>query len=129
MNSTLYGNQYWKLRKSHGRKRKFTSAEELTQTCNEYFEWVKANPDYWLGNRWIHEHWGLDKTATKRGMSIGTLCEFLGISDQTWRNYRNDEELNAVTNRIEQAMKEWQSTRASEHKDFVRLVSTLKIRS
>ena len=38
------GNQFWKLRSKHGRKRLFESPELLWEAASEYFEWCDEHP-------------------------------------------------------------------------------------
>ena len=38
------GNQFWKLRSRHGRKKIFETPELLWEAACEYFEWVEDNP-------------------------------------------------------------------------------------
>jgi hypothetical protein len=40
----MEGNQYWKRRASHGRPRKFATAEALWQAASAYFEWCDNTP-------------------------------------------------------------------------------------
>lgn len=40
------GNQFWKLRSSHGRDKLFTSPELLWEAATEYFNWVDSHPWY-----------------------------------------------------------------------------------
>ena len=37
-------NQFWKQRSKHGRDKIFETPEILWEACQEYFEWVDANP-------------------------------------------------------------------------------------
>ena len=38
------GNQFWKLRKKHGRNKKYDTAEELWNEACEYFQWCDNHP-------------------------------------------------------------------------------------
>jgi hypothetical protein len=85
---------FWKARctkakSTGGRPPAFDSPEELQQAVNEYFQWVEDNP--LIDHRAIGVYYG--EPVTKdferlRPMTIGGLCLFLNISDQTWREYR-----------------------------------------
>lgn len=94
-------NQFWKKRRSHGRKLAFADPEQLWKACLEYFEWTDANP-LWEAKP---VHWnGRSETvalAKMRVMTIEGLCVFLGISPDTWRAYRRRQGFSGVTTRAE----------------------------
>lgn len=80
-------NKFWEARSSHGRKPCFETAEDLLNACNEYFEWVHENP---LKEAIVYQG-QLNEAQAKplmRAMTLQGLSIFLGISDQTWLNYR-----------------------------------------
>ena len=82
------GNQFWKARTKHGRDKIFASAELLWEACQEYFQWVEDNPLYeakpfaFQGQSWIEE------IPKMRAMTIGGLCLFLGVSVESWRQWK-----------------------------------------
>lgn len=95
------GNQFWKLRSSHGRKPKFSNPEDLESACYAYFEQVEANPimvETSTKN-------GIVKLARQRPFTVAGLCVFLDISEDTWANYKKDKDLIGVTTRIDQVMR------------------------
>jgi hypothetical protein len=38
------GNQFWKIRSSHGRNPIFAKPDDLWEACCQYFEWVDKHP-------------------------------------------------------------------------------------
>lgn len=99
------GNQFWKARSSHGRKPIFENPEQLWEVCTEYFQWVEDNP---LQEEKLFAYQGkiTRETANKmRAMTLDGLCLFLGISDQTWRDYRKREDFLGVITRAEQIIR------------------------
>ena len=40
------GNQFWKMRETHGRNPIFETPEQLWVAACEYFQWVEDNPLY-----------------------------------------------------------------------------------
>lgn len=56
------GNQFWKLRSSHGRKALFDDPQKLWECACEYFQWCDEHP-------WIK------KEAIKGGINVGNLVE------------------------------------------------------
>jgi DNA-packaging protein gp3 len=86
----LPGNRFWEARSSAGPNPKFDGPEPLWAACLEYFAWVQDNPLYadqlvtFQGSA-THE-----PVAKMRAMTLGGLCLFLDITDQTWRDWRAD---------------------------------------
>ena len=100
-------NKFWEARSSHGRKPAFHSADDLWNACEEYFEWVDANPlkeakpFAFQGNITIAQ---VDKM---RAMTIDGLCDYIDIDDRTWRNWRKDrEDLIPVITRVERIIRQ-----------------------
>lgn len=100
------GNKFWEVRSSHGRNPKFESPEHLWSAAVEYFEWVEENPlseaklfkvkDKDGGDEIIQE------TVSKmRAMTLNGLHLFLGITKQTWANYKEREDFLDVTSTID----------------------------
>ncbi len=84
------GNQFWKARAKHGRDKIFSSPEMLWGACLEYFQWVEDNP---LIEEKVFHASGIVTRAdvsNMRPMTIGGLCLFLGITKETWCQYRNN---------------------------------------
>lgn len=99
------GNQFWRLRSSHGRKPIFGSPGDLWEACLEYFDWVEANP---LKEAQAFAYQGqvtiqpLDKM---RAMTVAGLCIFLDISQQAWGEYRQRDGFGEVTSRVDEIIR------------------------
>ena len=96
------GNQFWKVRSSHGAKPKFAGPEELWDACVEYFQWVEKNP--LKEEKAFHFQGHITKTTVNkmRAMTIGGLCLFLDIDEETWRDWRKNRlDLSGVISRAE----------------------------
>lgn len=84
----LPGNHFWMNRSSYGKKPMFENGDQLWDACCEYFEWNANNP---LQETKLFAYEGevteaqLDKI---RPMSVRGLCLFLGISLQSWYDWR-----------------------------------------
>ena len=82
------GNKFWKMRSSHGHAPRFRTGKILWEACQEYFDWVDANPLWeakafpWRGRIKV------DYVPKMRAMTIEGLCIFLDITRSTWDNYR-----------------------------------------
>ena len=104
--SAPLGNQFWKVRSSHGRNPQFTTADELWQACCEYFQWVEDNPLY--EDRIISFQGAATHvpTAKMRAMTIEGICIFLDIDKKTWRNWRESrQDLFPVVQRAEEVIR------------------------
>ena len=101
------GNQFWKARSTHGANPKFDGPEPLWEACQEYFEWVEANP--------MKEEKGFafqgvvtKETFSKmRAMTQGGLCIFLDITQETWGDWRkNRKDLSEVVTRVNEIIRQ-----------------------
>jgi hypothetical protein len=107
------GNQFWRVRSSHGRKPEFSSPEQLYAAAEEYFEWVEANP---LMEAKAFAFQGVVTVASlpkMRAMTIDGLCLFLGISFDAWRLYRARKDFIDVIANIETAIRTQKFTGAA----------------
>lgn len=67
----------------------FNSPKEMLERAIEYFKWCEDNP---LGEHKIFAQQGAivdGEVKHKRPYTQAGLCVYLGISEQTWRNYRD----------------------------------------
>jgi len=99
------GNQFWRLRSSHGRKPKFDSAESLWAACCEYFDAIEGHP---LQAAELVKYQGKTSvryTPKMRAMTIAGLCIFLDIDIDTWHEYRKKKDFSIVATRVEQIIK------------------------
>lgn len=95
------GNQFWKARAKHGRDKIFQSPDDLWKACEQYFEWVDSHPLY---EDKVFSYQGTTThvpVAKMRAMTIKGLCLFLGISQETWGQYRKDKDFSEVCTRVE----------------------------
>jgi hypothetical protein len=96
------GNQFWKLRASHGRDLIFSSPPVLLEACVEYFEeWDKR---IWVKEDWVGKDAILVKRKTIAPYTLTSLYTFLDITAQTWKDYRGREGFLEITTRVEQIM-------------------------
>ena len=99
------GNQFWKMRSSHGRKPTFPDPDALWEACCEYFEWVEANPlkeaqaFAYQGVVTVHE------LAKMRAMTLAGLCIFLDIDRTTWAEYAKRDGFSPVTTRVDEIIR------------------------
>ena len=96
-----FGNRFWEARSSHGRAPKFESPEVLWNACCEYFKWVEDNPLYEYKAFAFQGVVTQEAIPKMRAMTLTGLCLFLDISDDTWRNYRAQNDFLGVTRAAE----------------------------
>ena len=91
------GNQFWKMRASHGPPRLYDNADALWADCEEYFlqriqlEWNKQPLPF----------------------TQASLCLFLGIPQTTWIDWRrNREDLSHVITRVDDIIRDHKMTGA-----------------
>lgn len=95
------GNQFWKVRSSHGRDPIFASPDALWAASVEYFEWVDANPLFEARPFAYQGEVKVENIARMRAMTISGLCIFLDIARRTWDNYRERDGFGDVVARVE----------------------------
>lgn len=100
------GNQFWRVRSSHGRNPIFNRPEELWDACEQYFQWVEANP--LREEKVFNGKDGIVRAdiAKMRAMTMAGLCIFLDIDRTTWAEYGKKEDFSPVTTRAEQVIRE-----------------------
>lgn len=98
------GNRFWEARSSHGRNPKFESPEALWSACCEYFQWVEEHPLWEMKAFSYQGEVTQEPIAKMRAMTLTGLCLFLDVSDDTWRNYRSNEDLLGVVSRAEKVI-------------------------
>lgn len=100
------GNRFWEARTRHGRDLILESPEKLWESCCEYFQWVEEHP-LWEEKLFAYQGEVTRGTAYKmRAMTIGGLCMFLNIDQQTWANYRAREDFFGVVSRAEEVIRQ-----------------------
>lgn len=94
------GNQFWKLRSTHGRDKIFETPGVLWSACLEYFEATDARK--WETKDWV----GKDATKVTREVNVPYtltgLYIFLDIVHDTWFEYRKRKDFSAICTRVEQ---------------------------
>jgi hypothetical protein len=83
------GNQFWKMRSSHGRDLLFASPSLLWESACEYFEWCTENP--WLKSESIKSGELAGTTMlvpTARPFTLHGLCLYLDCSTSYFREFK-----------------------------------------
>lgn len=96
------GNQFWKARSKHGKNKLWEDSEKLRDACYEYFQWVEDNP---LMEQKAFAYQGViskDTVTKMRAMTITGLCVFLGMSTETWYQYRKKDDYSDICQEVEQ---------------------------
>lgn len=98
------GNQYWKLRSSHGRSKLFATPEALWEASCEYFEYCDSHP--WKVTKTKSKGKGkeIEETPTQCPLSLTGLMAYLDVGKAYWRQFKEsnqDEDFSTVITRIE----------------------------
>lgn len=100
------GNQFWRLRSRHGNTPVFDNPDKLWESACDYFEAVESNP---LRAAELVKYQGEAKVKfvpKMRPMTIDGLCNFCGISNETWFQYAKKEQFLDVVKRVERIMRD-----------------------
>jgi hypothetical protein len=84
----MFGNDYWAQRIFHGRKLKIKDAKELLLMAMGYFKRM-ANNKEWESQMWVGKDGNEVKKKTKTPYTLEGLCNYIGITYQTFQNYKN----------------------------------------
>nr|DAN54628.1 MAG TPA: Terminase small subunit [Caudoviricetes sp.] len=105
------GNQFWKLRKKHGKDKKFNTAEVLWEAACEYFQWCDNNPfkkiEVVKGGKLAGT---LVKIPTARPYTLHGLCLYLGVNTKYFNDLKDalkekpDKNYSEVITRIEETI-------------------------
>jgi len=94
------GNEYYKLRTKHGRDKIFETPEILIKECNDYFEFCLVTP---LKEEVVH---GKDSNIIElnkmRAFTLEGLCNFIDISVEGLKKYKDREDFVEVYTRVRQ---------------------------
>jgi hypothetical protein len=99
------GNEFWKVRSSHGRKPIFATPDDLWNACVEYFEWVEANPLYETKGFAFQGIVTKETFPKMRAMTISGLCIFLDIGRRSWDDYKSREDYSPVCEAVEEVIR------------------------
>ncbi|MCP4141294.1 MAG: DNA packaging protein [Chloroflexi bacterium] len=87
----LEGNQFWKLRASHGRKRLFETPELLWEAACEYFQWCDEHP--WIASKKKKkgdDYEETEETPTARPYTITGLLFYVDASASYWKEAKKN---------------------------------------
>lgn len=96
-------NNLWKFRNKHGKDHKYTP-DSLWEEAEKYFVWVEEHP------LWEMKMFAFQGVVTKenspkmRAMTIQGFCLFADISDETYSNYRKNDDYVGITTRIDKTI-------------------------
>lgn len=108
-NTKPFGEPFYKMAmRNIGRPQSFSSPKEMLDRCMEYFQWVEEHP--LMEERIAGTSYGeILKTAVPkmRAMTVRSMCAFIGITQETWMDYRkNKSEFSLVIKNIESTIYE-----------------------
>lgn len=100
------GNEFWKLRNSHGREKLFATPELLWDAACEYFEWVENNPLHESKAFSFMGQVNIEQVPVMRAMTLSQLCFYLGCNEAYFRTFKkqlppDEKDFNTVISDIE----------------------------
>lgn len=102
--SAPIGNDFYKRREKDGREAKLTP-EELLEAAYGYFDWCKATPMYKRETlRGGAAAGTVIKVEIDRPHTIVGLCNHIGISEKTFRNYDDKQDYLPITTHIREVI-------------------------
>lgn len=112
-NAFPIGNQLWKLAKCPGQPRIFKTPDDLWNAAVKYFEWIDDNPIYEAKPMTDGGSIEMQYLPKLHAMTKEGLCVHMGISFQTFEDYRARPEYLEVTKLIESVIREQKFAGAS----------------
>ena len=105
------GNRFWEARTKHGRPPIYPhgpeGAQALWEDCVGYFQWVEENPLIRPEPVKYEGHGSTFDVGVPRPMTIMGLCLYLGITEQTWQEWRRErDDLTGVITRADLVIRE-----------------------
>lgn len=99
------GNQFWKARSSHGRNPTYSNPDDLVDAIEQYFEWVHENP--FIEYKPMIESGQISNAMIPkmRPMLIGECARFVGLTSETWGQYKNKEGFSEIISEAEEIIK------------------------
>lgn len=96
------GNQYWQRARRSGRRPTYETVDALWEACCGYFKWVEENPLYATDTVKFQGKARIINVPKPRAMTIQGLCIFIGITHETWTQYRKrDQDFSEVTSQVD----------------------------
>lgn len=96
-----------------GRPAIYTDPVKLAEECQNYFHWAVNTP--------LHEEKAFcyegnitkAKLAKCRAFTLGSLCLYIGISMDTWEDYRRKPEFSGITKAVDETIRQQKFTAAA----------------
>lgn len=109
------GNQFWKLRSEHGRKKLFETPELLQEAAVNYFQWVDENPIETVEKTESSKDFVTKTKILQRPYTKAGFYRFIGCSDKWLTNFKKsaDNDFLTVIEEIEAIIEENQFSGAA----------------
>lgn len=94
---------YWK--RAQGRPPAFETPEDLWKSCIQYFRWVESHP---LVEEKANVFRGLItryEVTKMRAMTLSAMCLYIGITRETWTQYRKKDGFSDICTRVDEIIK------------------------
>lgn len=91
----------WKVANKVGRPPAFETSEQLWSACTEYFEWVEAHPLQESKVMVVDKELEQVSLPKMRAMTVTGMCVHIGITRETWNQYRSKEGFEDVCAKVD----------------------------
>jgi len=100
----MYGNSFWMKRSTHGRNPLFNNPEDLFDACMQYFKYSEDNPLMEEKVFCFKGHVTRTEVSKLRALTLQGLCIFIGMTRETWGQYRKKEDYSDICTTVEEIM-------------------------
>lgn len=91
----------------------FESPKQMLEMANDYFTWAEDNPLYEDKAFAFQGTITHDKVAKMRVFTIVAMCNHMGITSNTWGNYRGYEDFKDIVKIIDKVIRDQKFTGAT----------------
>ncbi len=95
-------NSFWKARSYHGRKPIYSDPDKFYDACCKYFEWIEEHPLFstkpMVEDKVIRDV----PISHMRIMTITGCARYIGMTFNTWTQYREKEDFSNIIKEVEQ---------------------------
>lgn len=100
--------------KHKGHAPAYENPDDLWDACQQYFEWVEANPLQTAQTVKFQGEASIVMVPKMRAMTIEGLCRFIGVTSRAWREWRQTrKDVLPIITQVEEIMFEQKFTGAA----------------
>ena len=100
----MLSNSFWMKRSTHGRSPIFKNNEDLFDACMQYLKYSEDNPLMEEKVFCFKGHVTRTEVSKLRALTLQGLCIFIGITRETWGQYRKKKDFSDICTTVEEIM-------------------------